>query len=101
MKSVTGDRRSLQPLERHTVGRVADGHVIGQMAAYLDGGLDLAARADVEAHVAVCPMCAQYLRDLREALRIGGEHPVEPLDPQARHRLLATFRAWRDRRQHS
>jgi anti-sigma factor RsiW len=77
---------------------VAEAHVIRQTAPYLDGALDLRTRQAFEAHVAVCPVCAQYLRELREALRIGGEHPAEPLDPQARNRLLAAFRAWRDGR---
>src|SRR5690349_17876194 len=38
---------------------------IDQLAAYLDGALDEAARADARAHLLTCPACAARLERLR------------------------------------
>ena len=55
---------------------------------YLDGTLAVEVRSEVEAHLAVCPVCAEYARDAREALDFLRESdPVEP-PPALVNRIL-------------
>ena len=63
---------------------------------YLDGAMSPNDIARFEAHLAVCPGCAEYLAQMRLTVASLGHLPEESITPEARDRLLATFREWRD-----
>ena len=58
---------------------------------YLEGLLDEAAVAEFDAHVALCPGCAEYLEQIRETVRSLGRVSLEGLSDTARAGLLAAF----------
>jgi anti-sigma factor RsiW len=59
------------------------------LSPYLDGELDPAARAEMEAHLAACPECAGLAARMRTALAAFASFPeIEP-SPALRRRLLA------------
>ncbi len=59
------------------------------LSPYLDGELDPAARAEVEAHLAACPECAGLAARMKAALAAFASFPeVEP-SPALRRRLMA------------
>lgn len=65
------------------------------LSAYLDGTLDAATRAGVDAHLALCQGCQDYLDQLRAtrgALATLGLPTLLPL-LAVREELLAAFRA--------
>ncbi len=64
---------------------------------YLDGALDAAARARVEAHLAGCEGCEAYIDQMRATLRLLGGVPSDPLPATACEHLLEVFRTWRGR----
>ncbi|HXY30266.1 MAG TPA: zf-HC2 domain-containing protein [Gemmatimonadaceae bacterium] len=84
-----------------------------QLASYLEGELDFAARRDVERHAGACARCGALLSDLdrirREAATLGDlapsrdlwsgieariEAPVVPLAPRGAPAVRARRRAW-------
>lgn len=59
------------------------------LSPYIDGELDPAVRAEVEAHLAACPKCAGLTERMKAALDAFAAFPeVEP-SPALRRRLLA------------
>jgi anti-sigma factor RsiW len=66
--------------------------VVELVTDYLEGVLDEAARAEVEAHLALCPGCEEYLRQMRVTIDALGHVPPETLSEGARSALLQAFR---------
>jgi len=62
---------------------------------YLDGVLDAAARARVDAHLALCDGCFSYLDQVRAAVEAAHRLPPEAVPPALMGRLLVAFRAGR------
>jgi len=62
---------------------------------YLDGALDTAARARVDAHLAICEGCTTYVDQVREVMAATRRLPPEPVPPALMERLLEAFRAGR------
>jgi anti-sigma factor RsiW len=62
------------------------------VTAYLDGALDPDTRARVEAHLADCEGCANYVQQIRETVRTVGKITDDELDPAFRNRLLDAFK---------
>jgi anti-sigma factor RsiW len=63
---------------------------------YLDGALDGNRRAVIDAHLEICPHCAEYIEQMRLTIQSLGHVPLEPalqLPDDVRQRLLAVFRA--------
>ena len=58
---------------------------------YLEGALDDAAAAEVEAHLTQCPGCATYLHQVRQTVRMLGRVSLDGLPDDARARLLQAF----------
>jgi anti-sigma factor RsiW len=58
---------------------------------HLEGALDDATVAEVEAHVSQCPGCATYLDQMRETVRTLRCVPLDGLSDDARARLLQAF----------
>jgi anti-sigma factor RsiW len=61
---------------------------------YLEGQVDDAVRAEIEAHLALCPGCDNYLQQMRETIRVLGRVPVESLSAAARDDLMNAFRTF-------
>lgn len=59
---------------------------------YLEDALDQETRDRFEQHLALCPGCETYLRQMAETARRLGEIPVETLSDRAKTVLLAAFR---------
>lgn len=63
---------------------------------YLEGALDDEKRATIDAHLEICPHCAEYIEQMRLTVQHLGHVPLEPaleLPEQVRRQLLAVFRA--------
>jgi hypothetical protein len=58
---------------------------------YLEGVLSPATVAEFEAHLALCPGCAEYLEQIRATVRSLGRVSLGGLSDTARARLLALF----------
>lgn len=64
---------------------------------YLEGALAPEERSRFELHLAVCPPCQAYLRQLRATLDGAGRLSGRPLPDDVRDRLLEVFRGWKRR----
>jgi len=62
---------------------------------YLEGALPERDRARLEAHLAECPHCEEYVAQMRATVEILSELPAEPVNPARQEQLLAAFRGWR------
>lgn len=65
------------------------------VTAYLDDALDADTRARVEAHLATCDGCVNYIQQFRQTVRTVGKIRDEQLDPGFRNRLLDAFKDFR------
>jgi anti-sigma factor RsiW len=62
---------------------------------HLEGALPARDRARFERHLADCPHCTEYLRQMRATIdRLGRVEP-DSLTPDARAELVALFRRWK------
>jgi anti-sigma factor RsiW len=63
---------------------------------YLEGKLPDPDRVRLEAHLAECPYCEEYIAQMRETIAALGELPrAETLDARTERALLEAFRGWR------
>jgi anti-sigma factor RsiW len=63
---------------------------------FLEGRLPDPDRVRLEAHLAECPYCEEYIAQMRETIDALGELPrAESLDPRTERELLDAFRGWR------
>lgn len=62
---------------------------------YLEGRLPVVDRGRFLEHIAECPDCPRYLRQIEETIRITGRLTDESLTPTMRDTLLEAFRGWR------
>jgi anti-sigma factor RsiW len=69
--------------------------VVELVTDYLEGLVADDLRAEIEAHLALCPGCATYLEQMRETIRVMGRVPVESLSDSARDELMQAFRTFR------
>jgi predicted anti-sigma-YlaC factor YlaD len=73
-------------------------NLVELVTEYLEGALDEDLRAAVEAHLAECEGCSNYLEQMRTTIRVTGRLREEQIPPEARAPLLRAFRDWRARR---
>jgi anti-sigma factor RsiW len=66
--------------------------VVELVTDYLEGELDDETRADLEAHLGLCPGCDTYFAQMRRTIDQLGHVPVETLSSRAQDELLAAFR---------
>jgi anti-sigma factor RsiW len=69
--------------------------LVGVVTDYLEGKLPEADRVRLEAHLAECPYCEEYIAQMRQTIEALGELPAEPLDLDKERELLDAFRGWR------
>jgi anti-sigma factor RsiW len=70
---------------------------VALMTAYLDGQLDERDRDRLEAHLADCPHCSEYLAQLRLTIDALGHVDVDELPDQTVDDLLQLYRQWQRR----
>ena len=68
--------------------------IVQLVSDYLEGSMAPESRLQFERHVAICPPCRGFLKQMRETVRLSGQLTEESLSPEARESLLAAFRNW-------
>ena len=67
---------------------------VALMSDYLDGQLSLRDSQRLEAHLAECPHCSEYIDQLRVTISaLGGAEP-EPLSDDAMNEFVDLYRRW-------
>jgi len=67
---------------------------VALMTAYLEDALTPYDRERLEAHLAECPHCSEYLAQLRVTIDALGHVDVEDLPEEAVDDLIALYRRW-------
>jgi anti-sigma factor RsiW len=67
---------------------------VSLMTDYLDGTLSSSDARRLERHLADCPNCTEYLKQLRVTVGLSARIDTEPLDQETRQSLVAMYRAW-------
>lgn len=76
---------------RHVVCREA----VDLIADYLDGSLPPRDRRRLEAHLAGCEHCTEYLAQMRTTIEAAGRVEPDDLAPEALDELTELYRRWR------
>lgn len=66
------------------------------MTDYLEGVLPRSARSRLERHLAECDGCDEYLRQMRETIRVLGRVEPDDLSPEAREEIVGLFLRYRE-----
>ncbi len=61
---------------------------------YLDGVLPRSQRRRLEAHLAGCPDCPEYLAQMRAIIVLAGSITADDLTPHMRSDLTSLYRRW-------
>jgi anti-sigma factor RsiW len=69
--------------------------VVEMVSDYLEGALSRSQRRRLEAHLAGCEHCSEYLRQIRATIRLTGRLRAEDLTPEMREEFTAIYRRWR------
>ena len=69
--------------------------VVELVTDYLEGVLPAADHRRLEAHLADCPHCTEYLAQIRETIRLAGRVTPEDLTQAMRTDLTDLYRRWR------
>jgi anti-sigma factor RsiW len=69
---------------------------VALMSTYLDGALTTNDRERLEAHLASCPHCSEYLAQLRVTIDALGRATPDDLPDEAVDELVGLYRRWRD-----
>jgi anti-sigma factor RsiW len=69
--------------------------VVEMVTAYLEEALSRSDRRRLEKHLAGCPLCTEYLAQMRETIRLAGRLAPEDLTPEMRTDLTEVYRRWR------
>ncbi len=68
---------------------------VALMTDYLDDALPERDRARLEAHLADCPHCSEYLVQLRTTIDLLGRVEPDALPDDTLDELVALYRRWR------
>lgn len=69
---------------------------VGLMTDYLDGVLSTRDQVRLEAHLAGCPHCSEYLEQIRATVAAAGRVEADDLPPEALDELVSLYRRWRE-----
>jgi anti-sigma factor RsiW len=67
---------------------------VALMAAYLDGVLPPEDGARLEAHLAGCPHCSEYLAQIRATIEALGRVEPDDLPDETVDELVSLYRRW-------
>jgi len=67
---------------------------VALMTDYLEGVLTPRDRDRLEAHLATCPNCSEYLAQIRATIAASGHVQTDDLTPEALDELVALYRRW-------
>jgi anti-sigma factor RsiW len=70
--------------------------VVEMVTDYLEGALPRGERRRLEAHLADCPHCTEYLAQMRATIRLTGRLEPDDLSAEMRDDLEELYRRWRD-----
>ena len=70
--------------------------VVEMVTDYLEGALPRGERRRLEAHLADCPHCTEYLAQMRTTIRLTGRLEPDDLSAAMRDDLEELYRRWRD-----
>ena len=79
------------------IDEMACNELVEVVTEYLEGTLGDEDRQRLEAHLAECPYCVDYVEQFRETIAATGELTLESIAPERQAELLEAFRGWRDR----
>jgi anti-sigma factor RsiW len=65
------------------------------MSDYVDGALPARDVARLEAHLAGCPHCSEYLAQLKAVIDAAGHAEPDDLAPETLDELVGLYRLWR------
>jgi anti-sigma factor RsiW len=68
--------------------------VVEMVTAYLEDALSRSDRRRLEKHLSGCPLCTEYLAQIRETVRLAGRLEPEDLSPEMRSDLTEVYRRW-------
>jgi anti-sigma factor RsiW len=63
---------------------------------YLEDALPHAQRHRLEAHLAHCPDCPEYLAQIRAIVALAGQVTPDDLTPRMQEEFISLYRRWRD-----
>jgi anti-sigma factor RsiW len=69
---------------------------VALMTDYLDGALAPSDRDRLEAHLATCPHCSEYLAQIRVTIVAAGRVEPDDLPEEALDDLVSLYRRWRE-----
>ena len=69
--------------------------VVELVTDYLEDALPAADRRRLDAHLADCPHCTEYLAQIRATIRLTGRVTPEDMSPAMRTDLTELYRRWR------
>jgi len=69
--------------------------VVEMVTDYLEGALPRDERRRLEAHLADCPHCTEYLAQIRATIRLTGRLEPDDLTAAMREDLGELYRRWR------
>jgi len=81
-----------------TASDLACRELVQLVSDYLEGVLPAAERDQFEQHIASCPGCDVYLRQMRELVRVSGRIAVGAPQPEPPPELLRMFAVWKTER---
>ena len=68
---------------------------VALMTDYLEGALSSRDRARLEAHLADCPHCSEYLAQIEMTVAAAGQVQPDDLSAEALDELVSLYRQWR------
>jgi anti-sigma factor RsiW len=69
---------------------------VALMSDYVDGVLSARDRERLEAHLATCPHCTEYLAQIRTTITASGHVQPDDLSDEALDDLVTLYRRWRE-----
>ncbi len=69
--------------------------VVELVTDYLEGALPRSQRRRLEAHLAACEHCTEYLAQMRATIELTGRLRAEDLSPEMREEFSSIYRRWR------
>ena len=79
---------------------IACQRLVELVTEYLEGTLDPPTVAAIEAHLAICPPCLEYIDQFRTTVDLLGHVPVDSLSDTTKNDLLTAFREFSPNHNH-